>query len=36
MDWFKKLDPLTKACAYVGAISLVVMAIWNVIDPPSF
>jgi hypothetical protein len=32
---FTKLDPLTKAAFYVGAVGLMVMAVWMLFDPQA-
>jgi hypothetical protein len=35
VDWFSKLDPLSRACAYVGMFGLIVIAIWILCDPQA-
>ena len=36
MDWFKKLDPLSRAAAYVGAVGLIVIAIIQIAYPTNW
>jgi hypothetical protein len=36
MDWFRKLDHLSRAAAYVGAAVLVVIAIIQIVYPANW